>query len=267
MIAVGGVTSIAFCWRLERRDGAGLGLTSHDQAVVVAGDTYRSSPGMKPAAVRLRAGIEPQSGEVGGALSDRGLTERDFEVGRWDGARISLSAIDWRDPQLSPLALVEGGLGAVTMKDGEFTADLIGAAAALSAAACPETSPECRAELGDRSCRVDLAGKRERFVAVALDGNRVMFDRVVGDDFAFGEACLMGGAARGWRSRILGVEGVAVILRDPPPIEIAGGTPVRLTEGCDKRFETCRTRFANSANFRGEPHLPGNDLLTRYPGA
>ena len=42
--------------------------------------------------------------------------------------------------------------------------------------------------------------------------------------------------------------------------------PVSLTEGCDKRFATCRTRFANSANFRGEPHLPGNDLLTRYPG-
>jgi uncharacterized phage protein (TIGR02218 family) len=45
------------------------------------------------------------------------------------------------------------------------------------------------------------------------------------------------------------------------------GVRVRLTEGCDKRFETCRVRFANSVNFRGEPHLPGNDLLTRYPGA
>jgi uncharacterized phage protein (TIGR02218 family) len=38
-------------------------------------------------------------------------------------------------------------------------------------------------------------------------------------------------------------------------------------EGCDKRLETCRDRFANTLNFRGEPHLPGNDLLTRYPGS
>ena len=34
-----------------------------------------------------------------------------------------------------------------------------------------------------------------------------------------------------------------------------------------KLFATCRDRFANAQNFRGEPHLPGNDLLTRYPGA
>jgi len=267
MIADGGLTSLAFCWRLERRDGAGLGLTSHDRAVVVDGVTYRSSPGMTPSAVRLRAGIEPQSGEVGGALTDAALTERDFEIGRWDGARISLSAVDWGDPQAPALALVGGGLGPVTMKDGEFTADLIGAAAALSAPACPDTSPECRAELGDRACRVDLAEKRERFEAVSLDGNRLTLDRVVGDRFAFGEACIVGGTACGWRSRVLGVEDATVVLRDPPLAEIASGTSVRLTEGCDKRFATCRTRFANSANFRGEPHLPGNDLLTRYPGA
>ena len=42
---------------------------------------------------------------------------------------------------------------------------------------------------------------------------------------------------------------------------------VELGEGCDKRLATCSQRFDNAANFRGEPHLPGNDLLTRYPGA
>nr|WP_258893257.1 phage BR0599 family protein [Sphingomonas sp. SUN019] len=41
----------------------------------------------------------------------------------------------------------------------------------------------------------------------------------------------------------------------------------RMTEGCDKSVATCAGRFANVANFRGEPYLPGIDLLTRYPGA
>jgi hypothetical protein len=45
------------------------------------------------------------------------------------------------------------------------------------------------------------------------------------------------------------------------------GCIIELREGCDKRFETCVTRFANAENFRGEPHLPGTDLLTRFPGA
>ncbi|MFL6789431.1 MAG: phage BR0599 family protein, partial [Sphingomicrobium sp.] len=56
-------------------------------------------------------------------------------------------------------------------------------------------------------------------------------------------------------------------LRTAPSSAVAIGTPLEIIEGCDKRLETCSARFANAANFRGEPHLPGNDLLTRYPGA
>jgi hypothetical protein len=35
--------------------------------------------------------------------------------------------------------------------------------------------------------------------------------------------------------------------------------------GCDKRFETCSSRFGNSLNFRGFPAIPGNDFLSRWP--
>jgi uncharacterized phage protein (TIGR02218 family) len=58
-----------------------------------------------------------------------------------------------------------------------------------------------------------------------------------------------------------------VRVRDVPSLPIEAGCSIELREGCDKRFATCSGRFANAANFRGEPHLPGNDLLTRYPGA
>ncbi|MCU0890414.1 MAG: phage BR0599 family protein, partial [Sandarakinorhabdus sp.] len=47
-------------------------------------------------------------------------------------------------------------------------------------------------------------------------------------------------------------------------LSLAVGTRVLLREGCDKRFATCRDRFGNGLNFRGEPHVPGGDLLTRY---
>ena len=35
--------------------------------------------------------------------------------------------------------------------------------------------------------------------------------------------------------------------------------------GCDRALATCRDRFANVANFRGFPHIPGNDFVLRYP--
>jgi uncharacterized phage protein (TIGR02218 family) len=71
----------------------------------------------------------------------------------------------------------------------------------------------------------------------------------------------------GFRSPILAIEEGVVILRDPPRGSIEAGARLWIGEGCDKRFATCRDRFGNAANFRGEPHLPGNDLLTRYTGA
>ena len=36
-------------------------------------------------------------------------------------------------------------------------------------------------------------------------------------------------------------------------------------QGCDQRFATCRTRFANSLNFRGLPYMVGNDVLQAGP--
>lgn len=37
--------------------------------------------------------------------------------------------------------------------------------------------------------------------------------------------------------------------------------------GCDKRFATCRDKFGNGVNFRGFPHLPGNDFIIGGTGA
>ena len=46
---------------------------------------------------------------------------------------------------------------------------------------------------------------------------------------------------------------------------IAPGDTFTVTAGCDKRFPTCRDRFANGINFRGFPAIPGNDFIISYP--
>ena len=37
--------------------------------------------------------------------------------------------------------------------------------------------------------------------------------------------------------------------------------------GRDKRLDTCVDRFVNVLNFRGEPYVPGADLMMSYPDA
>jgi len=40
-----------------------------------------------------------------------------------------------------------------------------------------------------------------------------------------------------------------------------------LEAGCDKQAATCRNKFGNFLNFRGFPHIPGEDWLSAYPKA
>jgi uncharacterized phage protein (TIGR02218 family) len=42
---------------------------------------------------------------------------------------------------------------------------------------------------------------------------------------------------------------------------VAPGDAFVVTAGCDKSFATCRDRYGNFKNFRGFPHIPGNDFL------
>ncbi|HEX8512765.1 MAG TPA: DUF2163 domain-containing protein [Allosphingosinicella sp.] len=263
------LTTLAFCWRVERRDGVCLGFTSHDRDLVIAGLVYRSAPGMLPSAVSVSDDFDASTLDVSGALTSDSIGEADLAAGRWDRAAVSLFLVDWEDPGGGRLNLARGEIGDVTVKANGFEAELRGAAALLERAVAEQTSPECRAELGDRRCRVDMAGRVRVTRVTAAEEDFVTVAEAPGGPgaYAFGRLRWIGGANSGLESAIVASEGVQLHLQEPPPFAILAGDLVEIREGCDKSFATCRARFANAENFRGEPHLPGMDLLTRYPGA
>ncbi|MEC3911628.1 DUF2163 domain-containing protein [Sphingobium sp. CR2-8] len=261
------LNTLAFCWRIERRDGVAIGLTSHDRDLAIGGLTYRAAPGMTPSAVRSGIGLDGEDSDVAGALSSDAIGEVDLMAGRWDGAALELRLTQWETPGALWLLLAKGEIGAVARKGGGFTAELLSAAAVLSAPVAPSTSPDCRARLGDGACRVDMAGRRR---IVAVDGvadGAVAVSGLAAGAYAFGTLRWLSGANAGLTQGVVdnGAEGVT--LADPPAFAVAAGTLALLTEGCDRQLGTCAGRFGNAVNFRGEPYLPGMDLLTRYPGA
>lgn len=263
----GPLTSLAFCWRVERRDGAGFALTSHDARLSIGGIEHSAEPGMLPAAIERSLGLRESDGEIAGAITSAALAEADLVLGRWDGARATLIAVDWENPDADAVPLLGGEIGEVRIEDDRFNAGLRGAAAKLSRSICPETSSECRAELGDKSCRIDMTGRTRRCVVDALDGNALLLDQVIDENFLWGRARFLDGENTGLASVVVAVAGNRIELRDTMRGSVSVGDAILLREGCDKMFATCTARFDNGANFRGEPHLPGNDLLTRYPGA
>ena len=266
----GALGANAFCWRIARGDGVCLGFTSHDRDLEVDGLVYRAAPGMMPSAVSLSDGFDPASLDVAGALTSSAITEADLEAGRWDGAELILFLTGWEAPGAERVVLAEGRIGEVAVKGQGFEAELRGMTASLDRPVVEQTSPECRAELGDRRCRVDMAGRTlVTRIAAVVDEDVVEVAAVTGgaNAFAYGRLRWIRGANSGIESAILSSQGTRLRLREAPGFLAAVGDLVEVREGCDKRFATCTVRFANGANFRGEPHLPGMDLLTRYPGA
>jgi len=259
------LVTLAWCWRLARRDGVVIGLTSHDRDLMVGGIAYRAAPGMKPSALETSDSLDAATMDLEGAIASDAIAARDLDAGRWDGAELELFVTDWSAPGMAPVTVARGSLGAVERRGAAFAAELQGVTRLLDRPVCPATSPSCRAMLGDSACRVDLAPRTHLRRVIAVDGRAVTLDSVAAG-MAFGELLWMDGANCGLASPVIGVDGSVLHLAEAPVFAPVFPARVRLTEGCDKQLATCRDRFANAVNFRGEAHLPGNDLLTRYPG-
>ena len=262
------LTHWSMLWRIERRDGVAVTLTDHDRDLVIDGEPYRAAPGMTPSAIVREEGLDADTMEARGSLTASAITARDLEEGRWDGARVIVSAIDRAAEGASPLVLSEGSIGAVESGPEGFAAELRGAAALMERPVTEATSPTCRAELGDRRCGVPMRTRRRIARVVAAEGARVTVD-VAADADAYAEGLLrwLDGPNSGMEEGVVASGGDVLTLHSAPLYAPAAGTRVWLREGCDKRLATCAGRFGNVANFRGEPFLPGIDLLTRYPGA
>ena len=264
----GPLSTIALCWRIERRDGIAIGLTAHDRDLTIDGLVHRAAPGMTPSAIKRSDGLDADTMDVTGALTSAAISARDLAAGRWDGAAVRLFVVDWTGAA-GRVDLGGGTIGAIETKNGAFTAELRGSSAALDRPVAEETSAECRAELGDRRCRVAMAGRRRFARIVSVAGRAVTVDAGEAEPNACGGGLLrwFGGANSGLEAAIASSDGATVTLRIEPVFAAAPGDMVELIEGCDKSLATCADRFGNAVNFRGEPYLPGIDLLTRYPGA
>jgi len=52
----------------------------------------------------------------------------------------------------------------------------------------------------------------------------------------------------------------------PMPRDVAVEDQFEITPGCNRTLYTCKNKFNNMANFRGEPFIPGQDALLRIVG-
>lgn len=269
-----GATTLCSCWRIDRRDGRALGFTDHDRALSFDGVTFEAASAVDASAVEAAAGLAADGLEMAGALRSDAIDAGDVARGLFDGATVRRWLVDWRAPEARALTF-SGALGEISQSGGRFRAQVEGPAAALNRPLGRAFLAVCDASLGDARCGVDIDAPafRGAGAVTALEGDVL---RVAGLDafaagwFARGRLIWTSGANAGFESAVREDDGDAarrLSLWTEPHGSVAVGDGFEIVAGCDKRAATCREKFANFINFRGFPHMPGDDWITAYPAA
>lgn len=271
-----GVTTLCQCWKLTLGDGTVMGFTGHDRAITFDGVTYEPESGFDASEDTNATGFAVGGLEVIGALSSERLTAEDFAAGRYDGAAVRVYLVNWTTPAERHL-MRAGTLGEVSREDGRFRAEIRGLAAALDQPQGRIFRPACDADLGDARCGIDLDDPDYRGTGTVTGGDgrrRLSASGLGGFDagwFERGRLVWLTGANAGRAIEVRAHrvrDGAAELeLWQPMAGAIEAGDTFRVTAGCDKRFATCVAKFGNGINFRGFPHMPGNDFALSYARA
>ncbi len=256
--------TVATFWRVFRKDGVTLGFTSHDRSLLFGGISHHAAPGIAPAAIRMTDNISDDSAEVEGALSHDSISAADLSAGLFDEAAIVIGAVDWET--LEHRVIYSGKIGRIEDDRHGFSAELRSAKTILEQDLVPRTSPTCRAKFCGLGCGLSAPRFTKRYSCIGFKEttNSIQIDELVGPEAVDGQLRMLDGPQTGLVFGILDVNADWLALDRPFIAAGAVGGRLELTEGCDHTIATCANRFNNARNFRGEPFLPGNDLVARY---
>jgi uncharacterized phage protein (TIGR02218 family) len=266
----GGATTLAWCWKLTRRDGVVQGFTDHDRPLAFDGVTYDAVSGFTASDVQSSLGLAVDNLTLSGALSSATLNEDDLAAGLYDNAGVEIWRVNWSAPDQRVL-MRAGSLGEVTRNGHAFQAEIRGLAQALNQPVGRAFGHLCDADLGDARCTVAIAATAGA-VAVASDDRRFTatgLDGFASDTFTGGKLSFTSGANAGRAMEVkrhaLSGGIVSIELWQAMSEAVLAGDAFTVTPGCDKQFTTCKARFDNAVNFRGYPYMPGNDAVMAAP--
>ena len=262
-----GTTTLAYLLKITRKDAQVFAFTSASVDAVVAGVTYRSSPGLDISSIVLSAGLAVDNLEL--TTLDDGSTFSRLDVlsGVWRNAAFLISRYNFASVADGTEPLLAGTIGEVRLQQGSIVGELRGLQQFLQQPIINVTSKTCRARLGDALCGVNLATYTFTGTLTGVTSKQVFTDsaRVEATDyFADGIFTFTSGANIGLSGKIkTSTAGVLTMMLPFLQTPLVGDA-YSISAGCLKRLaEDCIAKFNNVLNFQGEPHLPGVDTLLK----
>ena len=151
------VTTLCTLWRITRVDGAVVAFTDLDESILFQNQLYDAASGFERTAIANDASLAVDNLDVNGFLSHDSIDEEDIRNGLYDYAAVDIYVVNWANLSQGSLQVRRGWLGEVVLDSaGQFKAELRGLTNLLNNTFGEKFTPECRADLGDTRCRVNL---------------------------------------------------------------------------------------------------------------
>ncbi|MTI17053.1 DUF2163 domain-containing protein [Rhodobacteraceae bacterium RKSG542] len=268
--------TVAYGWVFTRSDGVTFAFSDHDCPVTFAGQTFEPALGALPSAAQMGPDMAIGSQEVAGVISSLALAEKDLAAGLWDDAQVEVYLFNWQSAESQHVLIRRAVVGEVVRQGETFRAELRGLSQQMDDIKGRVFSHQCSALLGDGQCTVDLSAVPNRYVGQVFEKQSNAVEVVVSNAqeapanwFASGLLEIIDGEGAGAKlqiasSRLAGGKHL-ISLWLPSPFELQQGQSAALIAGCDKSWGTCASKFSNTVNFRGFPHMPGNDFALFGP--
>lgn len=255
-------TTLCRLWRLTPVGGAPLMFTDHDQELTVGGDVYLPTNPFTSSAIQNSIGGSNVNFDIQVLLTEQ-ITRPDVEQGIYDGAAIEIEAVFYDHVDYGVMSLATGYVTEISLPTNAVAIMSCAGSLGNSKRILTEVyTPTCRADFGDQRCGINVMDFAEDFTVLSVNGIFFVANLGFADDyFSFGTVIWSTGANAGKRIEVYRTQAdglVKLLIRPPFPIQI--GDTGQITRGCDKRTATC-IAYSNLVNFRGEPYVPGQDMM------
>ena len=258
--------------RVWLTDGTDLALCGGNRNITVSAIEYIAGATPDASDIEFMSSLEVANLDIEGPLVGPSIVAADLRVGRWDNAKILLSLVNFEHPEYGAIPIQKGWLGKVWEDGSSFRADFRSLKSAYKAVIVETIVSTCLATLGDARCKKDIDALIVEGEVDTIDSDNVTIHDALRTEpphpsgtsyFIGGKLTWLTGANAGFSMEIREATEGVLLLGLAMPEEVLPGDTYELTPGCSKVFGDCKETFDNVVNFRGFPHMGGNNLLVQ----
>ncbi len=256
---LGDVTTLALCWKLTLKNGTILTFTDHDVDLLFDALTYKATTGFSSSGVPSNVDMKVNSIDVQSFIDDVYIKEEDLLAGIYDNARVEVFRVNWANPSDGAIVLQVGRIGDIDIQGQVFVAEVRGRLQFLKKNAGKVYSPNCRADLGDSDCGINLGTYEHTGSVVGVTDNRTFTTSALGEAdnyFARGIIEWTSGGNNGLRMEVKSNVSTTLTLILNALFAVQVSDTFKIYPGCNKSSTTCKNTYSNLVNFRGEPFIP-----------